>query len=128
MTPTTTKKLSRSNEWRYAVIKFISQRDGYRCHYCRQTFTDHEFVEDPSLIEIDHVNSPVTKDDYSDPNNLVLACRDCNGNKSDGSYEDAILHGAIKAARRDPEGRQAIVAMRNYVALVWPKIVQTKER
>lgn len=55
---------------RFEVLK----RDGFKCRYCGNSAQE-------SVLHVDHV-VPVAKGGPTVPENLVAACRDCNGGKS----------------------------------------------
>jgi hypothetical protein len=70
----------------------IFKRDGFRCVYCGATPSQ-------SLLRVDHV-CPVSKGGTNEPANLVTACHDCNGGKSDIPLEQRRL------VSQDPEALQ----------------------
>ena len=55
-----------------ALRDFLRERDGDRCFYCLETFPAYH---------VDHVR-PASRGGSDDPENLVLACGDCNCDKS----------------------------------------------
>ena len=54
----------------------VTERAGYQCEYCRYPETISSTV-----LEIDHIQ-PESKDGQTVPDNLALACRRCNRQKS----------------------------------------------
>lgn len=60
-----------SKRTRFRILK----RDGFACVYCGRKAPDVE-------LEVDHV-VPTSKGGTSQDSNLVSACRECNGGKSD---------------------------------------------
>lgn len=67
----TTARKGLSKRTRFEVFK----RDGFRCLYCGATPADRP-------LHVDHVK-PVSDGGGNEPHNLVTACVDCNGGKSD---------------------------------------------
>jgi 5-methylcytosine-specific restriction endonuclease McrA len=62
-----------------AVMRLhLAERQVCHCPYCGQTF-QHTDIFDPTLTEIDHIIERAVGGDS--PDNLVLACKDCNGDK-----------------------------------------------
>jgi hypothetical protein len=64
----------------------ILQRDGFKCLYCGAIGG-----VDGTRLEVDHVE-PVAGGGTNDPRNLVTACRDCNGGKSDTPLQRPERH------------------------------------
>ena len=63
------------------TAKNIFLRDGYQCQYCGEFLTAKE-------LTLDHV-LPESRGGPSTWENLVSACRDCNGRKSNMTPEEA---------------------------------------
>ncbi len=59
------------SEW-IGLSELIKQRDNYTCVYCGET---------EGTLDCDHV-VPLSRGGTSIPDNLVTACRACNGGKS----------------------------------------------
>jgi hypothetical protein len=57
----------------------VYKRDGYRCRYCGN---------DDVPLSVDHAPLPYEECGPSTEDNLVAACRKCNREKSNMSYED----------------------------------------
>lgn len=55
----------------------VAMRAGHRCEYCHAP----EIIFNTSF-EVDHIK-PIAKSGTNDPTNFALACRICNGHKSD---------------------------------------------
>ena len=68
-----------SKRLRYEVLR----RDNHQCRYCGGTAPD-------VTLTVDHV-VPVALGGTDAPNNLVAACRDCNGGKSASSPDAALV-------------------------------------
>lgn len=64
--------------------KFVSARQGWKCHHCKQQLS--------AFYEVDHV-VPLYKGGSNDVNNLVSLCRECHAKKTamDRYSEDSIL-------------------------------------
>lgn len=93
------KRKSISPRLRFEILK----RDGFRCRYCGSTPLD-------SLLRVDHV-IPVAKGGTGDPANLIAACVDCNGGKSDVGLEESRI-----AAAADPDAlRQQAAQIAEYL-------------
>ena len=65
-----------SSEW-VDLRTVILNRDGYQCVYCGST-------EEP--LHVDH-KMPLSLGGSNDPDNLVVACRECNCGKSGRTVE-----------------------------------------
>ena len=68
----------------------IKARDGYVCHYCKQT-GDAQYGPDGRPWHIDHL-IPVSRGGTDEPSNLVVACATCNidkGTMTAGEYKAA---------------------------------------
>lgn len=61
----------------------ILKRDGFRCKYCGVTSA-------ASMLHVDHVVA-VSDGGTNDPANLVTACIDCNGGKSNIDLSESAL-------------------------------------
>lgn len=83
----------------------IFKRDNHRCRYCGAGVID-------SVLHVDHV-VPFSKGGSDDPSNLVTACRDCNGGKSDVPLEERKL----KARFTSEEEREHAEQLREYLAV-----------
>lgn len=66
-----------SKTLRFAILS----RDGFKCRYCGRKPPEVE-------LHVDHVQ-PKSLGGKDKESNLVAACRDCNGGKSDALVEDA---------------------------------------
>jgi hypothetical protein len=66
-------KISRRLRW------LILQRDGFRCKYCGDD-------SGTASLQVDHV-IPVASGGSNSRENLITACQDCNGGKSDSQLE-----------------------------------------
>lgn len=58
----------------------IKSRDGYVCHYCKQT-GDEQRGPDGRPWHIDHL-TPVSRGGTDEPSNLVVSCATCNIDKN----------------------------------------------
>lgn len=73
------------------LIAQLVRRDGSRCHYCGRQLTQNKSAEYVATgCSIDHV-IPISRGGSSDIDNLVLACRQCNGRKRTLSYHEFSL-------------------------------------
>lgn len=66
-----------SKRARFEVFK----RDGFKCQYCGKAAPD-------VILHVDHIH-PVSKGGKNDILNLITACLDCNGGKSNVELTDA---------------------------------------
>lgn len=121
------KRKGLSPRTRFEVLK----RDGFRCHYCGRGPLD-------SLLTVDHVVA-AANGGTDDPANLVTACAECNGGKSDvpldhsrlrrGPAPEALLEQAeqigayLEACQRLEEARQEF---RQFVAEKWMAALHLK--
>lgn len=71
------KRKGLSKKTRFEVFK----RDGFKCQYCGAVPPD-------AILHVDHI-VPVAGGGDNDQDNLVTACSDCNGGKSDRPLETA---------------------------------------
>lgn len=71
-----TKRKSISKKTRFEVFK----RDSFKCQYCGKCAPE-------AILHVDHIN-PVSKGGDNDILNLLTACEDCNGGKSDRLLSD----------------------------------------
>src|SRR5687767_268821 len=71
-----TKRKAISKKTRFEVFK----RDGFKCQYCGKCAPD-------VILNVDHIH-PVSKGGENDILNLITACEDCNGGKSDRLLSD----------------------------------------
>lgn len=78
-----------SKRLRFEVFK----RDGFRCVYCGATPSS-------TVLRVDHV-LPVKRGGTDDASNLVTACHDCNGGKSDVPLDEHRLVTLDAAAVRE---------------------------
>jgi len=72
------------------VVTRLIERDGNWCHYC-------ECDLDEANRTVDH-KQPKSRGGTNVPDNLVLACRDCNGDKAHLTYRE---YQAVLAVRRE---------------------------
>jgi 5-methylcytosine-specific restriction endonuclease McrA len=72
---------------RYAlIIRDMESGNGVcTCAYCGEELVLGDSVS-PASCEIDHKNPRSKGGDMLSPKNLVCACRDCNGKKSDTDF------------------------------------------
>lgn len=70
----------------FAVRMEVLLRDGDQCRYCAKPVTQHDTVGNRQR-HLDHVDP----DGPSNPDNLVVACAECNGRKKDRTLEEAGL-------------------------------------
>lgn len=110
----------RGNYWRRAVVRLLSQRDGWSCHYCMTNMEDW-YTEEFSAIHIDHKDSRLP--DRFDPDNLVLACSECNEDKGDTPYQQFIdkrllrAAGAVLLTMSDREIEETVMYALRYAAM-----------
>jgi 5-methylcytosine-specific restriction endonuclease McrA len=71
------KQLGTSSHSRLGLRFSILARDGFKCYWCGRSP-----VEDGVKLAVDH-KVPRAHGGTDDPSNLVSACQDCNGGKSD---------------------------------------------
>ena len=71
-----TKRKAISKKTRFEVFK----RDGFKCQYCGKCAPE-------VILHVDHIQ-PVSKGGENDILNLITACEDCNGGKSDRLLSD----------------------------------------
>lgn len=71
-----TKRKAMSKKTRFEVFK----RDSFKCQYCGKCAPD-------VILNVDHIN-PVSKGGDNEILNLITACEDCNGGKSDRLLSD----------------------------------------
>lgn len=74
--------------WTSQITRLI-ERGGSKCHYCRRPLKIRQELADPRPDDatIDH-KIPRSKGGSNAMENLLLACRKCNHEKEDRSYED----------------------------------------
>lgn len=68
----------------------IASRDGLKCHYCGKKLTLNHSTgrKYKNFATFEHVK-PVSKGgSYSDINNIVLACKDCNNMRGNMDYDE----------------------------------------
>lgn len=64
-----------------ASVRFeVFKRDSFKCQYCGAASPD-------VVLQVDHIH-PVSKGGDNEVMNLITACRDCNGGKSDKTLSD----------------------------------------
>lgn len=110
----------KSKRLRFEILK----RDGHRCRYCGATAYERR-------LHVDHV-IPESKGGTDDPANLVTACSDCNGGKSDilldetklpaGETTEGMLEHAEQIREYLDAQREVSAArdeVREYLADVW---------
>jgi len=74
-------------EWLTFRVKYLSQFESLVCHYCGKEGLLIETDDEEHLATVDHV-VPLSKGGAEfDPENLVVACLSCNGNKKDKDYD-----------------------------------------
>jgi len=84
-TATTSKTLRRSGGRSYQAHRdWLLAQHGSVCAYCGRT-------TDPDTITLDHVRPRRGQTAYDRPDNLVLACRDCNAAKADMPFLAFLL-------------------------------------
>lgn len=75
--------VSTPGEVRGLTNRMLFKRDHYRCMYCGYRF-------EPSMLTRDHV-TPRAQGGLDVPENVVAACRKCNGFKADRTPEQANM-------------------------------------
>jgi 5-methylcytosine-specific restriction endonuclease McrA len=82
------RKLSKQAEGNFTEndLKIMYEEQEHRCAYCGITI----FWNIPNDIHIDHIQ-PLSKGGSNWPNNLCLACADCNLSKGEKSIEEWML-------------------------------------
>jgi 5-methylcytosine-specific restriction endonuclease McrA len=73
----------------YDLIRALRRCDGSQCCYCERTL-DFRAGKGPSQATVDHVIA-ITRGGSDGPENLVLACRECNSRKANRSPEEAQM-------------------------------------
>lgn len=69
----------------------LIERDGAGCHYCGEPLLANKHVDfNPQGISVDHI-VPQIEGGGDDIENLVLACRRCNGQKKTKHYHEFRL-------------------------------------
>lgn len=80
----------RHTEWmrvrRYRLMELLERDEAY-CHYCHRPLDNPDDYD--SKLTIDHI-VPVVMNGNDELCNLVLACKTCNSQKRDASYEDFV--------------------------------------
>lgn len=79
-----------SSSEHYRKVARLIERDGMLCHYCGQELSWDNSSYRPDGLSVDHI-IPLKKGGSSRMENLVLACRRCNGKKSTKDYDEFIL-------------------------------------
>jgi 5-methylcytosine-specific restriction endonuclease McrA len=90
--PNRTQKLSKKN---------ILIRDKYTCAYCKEVFNEKS-------LSLDHI-IPKSRGGSSKWENLVAACKMCNGKKGDRTPEEAGFHPIKKPNRMSIHTHNAIL-------------------
>lgn len=100
------KRKGLSKRLRFEVFK----RDGFRCTYCGATPAQ-------SILHVDHVE-PVSKGGTDEPCNLVTACADCNGGKSNVPLDRRKLAPSMSTedAAEHAEQLRAYLALQREIA------------
>ena len=73
---------------RRRLVQILTERDGFNCHYCGEPLCENDPQEfTPNGASIDHI---IAQDNggTDDLDNLVLACRRCNGLKKTKHYHE----------------------------------------
>jgi len=72
-------------------IELLIQRDGRHCHYCKRPvrLARELSAHRKDDATIDH-KIPTSKGGANAPDNLLLACRECNEAKADRDYNDFV--------------------------------------
>lgn len=102
-----------SNTWNNRIARLI-ERDGNACHYCRLSplYIRGELAgERYADATIDH-KIPRCRGGSNEMENLVLACRKCNHEKADDSYEYFMAQIRRRVQRPQQRARQGIPAGR----------------
>lgn len=72
---------------RKRLIKQLTERDGFTCHYCGIQLVDSVSGYNPNGASLDHV-VPQDEGGSDDISNLKLACRQCNALKKTKHYQE----------------------------------------
>lgn len=97
-------KLSKSQSRR------ILKRDGMRCHYCNLTVSKDLLDCHPRYATVDH-KTPLARGGSQDDDNLVCACRKCNGVKGNMPYEAYLWYRHMAVRGEQPEVLLAAIAI-----------------
>jgi hypothetical protein len=71
-------KMKRASYWPKWLEQLLLNRHAGRCYYCPKVVASSALVS--SDYDIDHV-VPIAQGGTNDPTNLVIACKECNGDK-----------------------------------------------
>lgn len=79
-----------------AKVQKLIERDGQKCHYCNCDLVPSELYR-PDGLSVDHV-VPQALGGTNRLDNLVLACRRCNGEKYTKHYQEFRMPKEVDAA------------------------------
>jgi len=89
--------MSVSQGLRFAVL----ERDGFACQYCGRKAPE-------AHLEIDHIK-PVSLGGTDDMDNVVAACKDCNGGKAGRLLREAEANKEIRSRLKALAARRALL-------------------